>query len=143
MLSDAAESFSDIFSTLIVIIGVKLANKEADKEHPYGHERLETVAAIILSGIIFAVGIGIGWSGILKILAAKDGELAAPGALALVAAAVTIIVKEGMHWYMRTVAKKNRFECASGRSMASAFRCAILDWNFCGYPRRTPWLSCS
>lgn len=106
MLSDAAESISDIFSTLIVIVGVKLAGKEADKEHPYGHERFETVAALVLSGVIFAVGIGIGWSGVQKIFAATDGALSAPGVLALVAAAVTIAVKEGMYWYVRAAAKK-------------------------------------
>ena len=43
MISDAVHSASDVFSTIIVIIGVKLASKESDKEHPYGHERLECV----------------------------------------------------------------------------------------------------
>ena len=47
MISDAVHSASDVFSTIIVIIGVKLASKESDKEHPYGHERLECVAAIV------------------------------------------------------------------------------------------------
>ena len=45
MISDAIHSASDVFSTIIVIIGVKLASKKSDKEHPYGHERLECVAA--------------------------------------------------------------------------------------------------
>jgi divalent metal cation (Fe/Co/Zn/Cd) transporter len=49
MISDAVHSASDVFSTIIVIIGVKLASKKSDKEHPYGHERLECVAAIVLS----------------------------------------------------------------------------------------------
>lgn len=106
MISDAAESLSDVFSTLIVIIGVKMANKEADKEHPYGHDRFESVAAIILSVIVFATGIGIGWAGITKIMSATSGTLYAPGALALVAAVVTIAVKEGMYWYTRAAAKK-------------------------------------
>ena len=52
MISDAVHSASDVFSTFVVIIGVKLSGKESDKEHPYGHERLECVAAIILSGIL-------------------------------------------------------------------------------------------
>lgn len=106
MLSDAAESFSDIFSTLIVIVGVRMANKEADKEHPYGHDRFESVAAILLSVIVFATGIGIGWAGFLKILSASSETLSAPGILALVAAALTIAVKEGMYWYTRAAAKK-------------------------------------
>ena len=49
MISDAIHSASDVFSTIVVIIGVKLASKESDKEHPYGHERLECVAAIVLA----------------------------------------------------------------------------------------------
>ena len=56
MISDAIHSASDVFSTIIVIIGIKLASKEADKEHPYGHERMECVAAIILSMILFITG---------------------------------------------------------------------------------------
>ena len=53
MISDAIHSASDVFSTFVVIIGIKLASKKADKEHPYGHERLECVAAIVLSMVLF------------------------------------------------------------------------------------------
>ena len=60
MISDAVHSASDVFSTIIVIIGVKLASKESDKEHPYGHERLECVAAIVLSIVLLYTGIKIG-----------------------------------------------------------------------------------
>ena len=49
MISDAIHSASDVFSTFVVIIGIKLSSKKADREHPYGHERLECVAAIILA----------------------------------------------------------------------------------------------
>ena len=47
MISDAVHSASDVFSTFIVIVGVKLSRKEADKEHPYGHERMECVAITV------------------------------------------------------------------------------------------------
>lgn len=53
MLSDAIHSLSDVFSTLIVIVGVRIANKQADKEHPYGHERLESVAALLLAVLLW------------------------------------------------------------------------------------------
>ena len=66
MLSDAVHSLSDVFSTVIVMVGIKLANKESDKEHPYGHERFECVAAIVLAAILFATGAGIGWAGVKK-----------------------------------------------------------------------------
>lgn len=106
MLSDSVHSLSDVLSTFIVIIGVKLANKKSDKEHPYGHERMECVAAIVLSAILCATGLPIGWDGIQKVIAGNYGELSIPGALALVAAVVSIVVKEGMYWYTRAAAKK-------------------------------------
>lgn len=56
MISDAVHSASDVLSTFIVIIGVKIANKESDKTHPYGHERMECVAAILLSAILLLLG---------------------------------------------------------------------------------------
>lgn len=60
MISDAIHSASDVFSTIVVIIGIKLASKESDREHPYGHERMECVAAIVLSMVLFITGLAIG-----------------------------------------------------------------------------------
>ena len=62
MVSDAIHSASDVGSTLIVIVGVRLSGKQSDQEHPYGHERMECVSSIILSGLLLATGIGIGIS---------------------------------------------------------------------------------
>ena len=106
MISDSVHSLSDVLSTIIVMIGVKLANQKPDKEHPYGHERFECVAAIILAVILFVTGAGIGWVGMEKVLAGNYGELAIPGMLALAAAIISIVVKEGMYWYTRNAAKK-------------------------------------
>ena len=104
MASDAVHSASDVLATFIVILGVKLAGRDADRDHPYGHERLECVAALILAVILGATGLGIGWSGIRKI---TGGEaLVVPGALALIAAVVSIVVKEAMFWYTWLAAKK-------------------------------------
>ena len=104
MVSDAVHSASDVLATLIVILGVKLAGRAADADHPYGHERLECVAALVLGIILGATGLGIGWSGVQKILGGED--LASPGALALAAAAVSIVVKEAMFWYTRAAARR-------------------------------------
>lgn len=106
MISDAIHSLSDVFSTIIVMAGVKMANKKPDKEHPYGHERFECVAAIILSVILFATGTGIGWAGLQKVIAGNYGGLATPGILALVAAIISIVIKEAMYWYTRNAAKR-------------------------------------
>ena len=106
MVSDAVHSITDLFSTIIAIIGIKAASKKPDKEHPYGHERFECVATLILAALILTVGIGIGWAGVQTILSGEYRELSVPGLLALVAAAVSIGVKEAVYWYMRAVAKK-------------------------------------
>ena len=117
MLSDAIHSASDIFSTIVVIIGIKMASKKADKEHPYGHERLECVAAILLSVVLFVTGLGIGTEALKTILSKNDTEIAVPGILALIAAIVSIVMKEGMYWYTRYYEKK----IDSGALMADAW----------------------
>ena len=105
MVSDAIHSASDVLSTFVVIAGVKLAGKESDQEHPFGHERFECVAAIILSVMLAVTGAGIGWAGIQNILGGS-GQLLIPGRLALVAAVISIVSKEAMYWYTRAAAKK-------------------------------------
>ena len=117
MVSDAVHSASDVFSTFVVIIGVKMAGKKADSEHPYGHERMECVAAIILAMLLAIVGAGIGMTGIKKIAAGNYSELAVPGLLPLAAAVISIVVKEWMFWYTRATAKKIN----SGALMADAW----------------------
>ena len=116
MISDAVHSASDVFSTIIVMIGVKISGKDSDNDHPYGHERLECVAAIILATVLAATGIGIGYGAVVKIMAG-DYNVEMPGILALVAAVVSILVKELMFWYTRYYAK----QIASSALMADAW----------------------
>ena len=106
MISDAVHSASDVFSTFVVIIGIKLASKKPDKEHPYGHERMECVAAIVLAMVLFITGLGIGLEAVKNIIHGNYGDLQVPGILALIAAIVSIISKEAMYWYTRHYAKK-------------------------------------
>lgn len=106
MISDAIHSVSDVFSTIIVMIGANAAAKDPDQEHPYGHDRMECIAAIVLAIVLFITGIGVGITGIKKIFGGNYGDLAVPGALALVAAVISIVVKEGMFWYTRFYGKK-------------------------------------
>ncbi|MCL2377910.1 MAG: cation diffusion facilitator family transporter [Defluviitaleaceae bacterium] len=106
MVADAMHSITDLVSTLVVIIGIKMAGKQPDKEHPYGHERFECVATLILAALISVVGIGIGWAGVTAIISGDFNEISVPGVLALIAAVVSICVKEGLFWYVRAAAKK-------------------------------------
>ncbi|WP_312353896.1 cation diffusion facilitator family transporter [Aminipila sp.] len=117
MISDAIHSASDVFSTFVVIAGVKMSNKLSDDEHQYGHERMECVASILLAAVLFIVGAKIGFSGIEKIMTANYGELQIPSVLPLIAAVVSIGVKEWMYWYTRHAAKKIN----SGALMADAW----------------------
>ena len=117
MVSDAVHSMSDVLSTVIVMFGVRLANKQPDKDHPYGHERFECVAAIILAVILFVTGVGIGLSGLRTVIAGSQSQIAVPEQLALIAAVLSIVVKEAMYQYVRAAAKKIN----SGALMASAW----------------------
>ena len=106
MISDAIHSASDVFSTIVVIIGIRLASKASDREHPYGHERMECVAAIVLAMVLFVTGLGIGADALRDILRGNSSTLQVPGILALAAAVISIAVKEMMFWYTRFYAKK-------------------------------------
>ena len=106
MISDAVHSASDVFSTFVVIVGIRISSKQSDKEHPYGHERMECVAAIVLATILAVTGLGIGYSAVGKILSGDYANLEVPGAMALIAALISIAVKEAMYWYTRYNAKK-------------------------------------
>lgn len=106
MISDAVHSASDIFSTLIVMVGLRLAGKEPDREHPYGHERMECVAAIVLAGVLLVTGLLIGYAGGRAVLTGAAGDRPVPGLGALAAAIVSIAVKEGMFWYTRAYARR-------------------------------------
>ena len=100
MVSDAIHSASDVLSTIVVMVGVKVSSRESDKNHQYGHERLESVAALILAVVLAATGFGIGYNGLRTIIAGTEGgRFTVPTLLPLAAAVVSILVKEGMYWY--------------------------------------------
>lgn len=105
MVSDAVHSLSDVFATLIAWLGVRMSKKAADPRHPYGHERFECVASLLLGAILLVTGLGIGRSGLEKILAGSYETLAVPGMIALAAAVISIVSKEAMYWYTRHYAK--------------------------------------
>ena len=104
MVSDAVHSLSDVFATLIAWIGVRLSKRKEDTEHPYGHERLECVASLALGLILAGTGIGIGWSGVQKLFG-EGGSIEIPTMLPLIAAVVSIVVKEAMYQYTMHYAK--------------------------------------
>ena len=117
MVSDGVHSASDVFSSFIVIIGVRLSAKKSDRQHPYGHERFECVAAIVLAVVLIVTGCFIGANAITALNSGDFDTMTEPGILAVIAALVSIAVKEGMFWYTRHYAKK----IDSGAVMADAW----------------------
>lgn len=103
MVADGIHTVSDVITTVIVIIGLSIAGKEADQEHPYGHEKFESAMGKIISMFIIGTGLFLGYQGIGILLA---GEFSRPGSIALVAAALSILVKEGMYRYTIITARK-------------------------------------
>ncbi|MFA5575727.1 MAG: cation diffusion facilitator family transporter [Tissierellaceae bacterium] len=103
MIADGIHTMSDVLTSFVVMLGLKISSKEADEEHPYGHEKYESVFAKILSILLLLTGIYIGYESI-KIL--SSGQIRTPKLLALMAALLSIISKEAMYWYTIRVAKK-------------------------------------
>lgn len=104
MISDAIHSLSDVFGSIIVIIGIRISKKEEDYEHPYGHDRMECIASLALAVILFITGGILIYEGIGKI--ANSEKIDMPGAIALIAAAISIVAKEAMYWYTKISANR-------------------------------------
>lgn len=103
MIADAVHSASDVLSTLIVLAAVKIAGKPADSSHEYGHERFESIGALLLAVMLAVIGVGIGLSGFEALISGNFSENPTPTLLALSAAVVSIAVKEVMYQYTRRV----------------------------------------
>lgn len=105
MIADGTHTLSDVLTTFVVLLGLKISSKEADEGHPYGHEKYESVFAKVLSILLMITGIFIGYEAI-KIL--TSGMVKTPKLIALIAAFLSIVVKEGMYWYTIKIARKIR-----------------------------------
>jgi cation diffusion facilitator family transporter len=107
MIADAAHSLSDFATDVVVLASFRLVGKPVDKEHDYGHGKYETVATAIIGGALLLVGAGIFWGGAVKVWHSIQGEhLEAPGGIALVAAILSIVVKEWLYRYTVNVGKR-------------------------------------
>lgn len=103
VIADGMHSMSDVFTTIGVIVGLKLSSKEADAGHPYGHEKIENISSLFLSIMLFLVAVGIGYSGVKNIII---NNYTIPGVLAIFASVVSILAKEWMYFYTIKYAKK-------------------------------------
>lgn len=108
LISDAVHSLTDIFSTLFVLIGLKIANRPADKGHPYGHEKIECIVAFLLGLMLVGIGGAIGWGGIEKLKNMENGTdmISALNVFALMVSFVSIMAKEWMFRFTMNCAKQ-------------------------------------
>lgn len=103
LIADAAHSASDIGGSLIVLVGLRAAHKPPDKDHPYGHGKAESIAAIIVSLLLVYVGVEIAIHSIKTI---AGGVSEAPKGIALIAIVISIVVKEAMFQYKYRLGKR-------------------------------------
>lgn len=109
LISDGVHSGSDVLSTIIVMIGAKLSSKKADKDHPFGHERIESIASIILGMLLIGTAILLGYTGITSIIEFSKGNIPTRSEFIYVAlgfAIASIVVKFLMYLYTIVNAKK-------------------------------------
>lgn len=100
MVADAVHSLSDLLTDLIVVLFVRTASKPVDRSHRYGHGKFETLATLIVGSILIAAGIGIMVNGIMDCIAFFNGKIGErPGVIALIAAVLCIVLKEGVYRY--------------------------------------------
>ncbi|MBR0483337.1 MAG: cation transporter [Oscillospiraceae bacterium] len=117
LVSDGIHSASDLVSSVVVIIGVRLSAREEDADHPYGHERLECVASIVLSVLLLLTGCMIGYQAFENIISGETENFIQPGIFSVIAVILSILVKEAMYWYTRYYAVRIH----SGALMADAW----------------------
>lgn len=100
MVADAVHSFSDLATDVVVLLFAKISARPEDADHDYGHGKYETLATVVISLALAAVGAGILVGSVRSVLTvAEGGLLPRPGAVALAAAAVSILVKELLYRY--------------------------------------------
>ncbi len=104
LISDAIHTVSDVLSSVFVLFGLRISYKAEDKNHPYGHERIESIFTIGVALLLAAVAVGLGLDTFSKLQ--NPGQIAVPGGLALVGAIVSLIVKELMYHYTMAAARK-------------------------------------
>jgi len=108
LLADGVMSTSDVAYNLVVAIFVRLSNKPADREHPFGHNQLESIAALTIGAFILTTGIGIFWDAVNAVYDQLSGQLILQPAtlLAFWAAVLSIGMKVGLFWYTNRIGKR-------------------------------------
>lgn len=143
LIADGIHSLSDLVADFVVLFANQQSKKDADDKHPYGHQRFETAASLVLGGLLLAVGLGMLWSAVRK-LEAPD-TIQQVNVIALYVAGGALLVKESLFRYMLSVAKRvkssmliaNAWHARSDAASSLVVGLGILG-NLAGYPILDP-----
>jgi cation diffusion facilitator family transporter len=143
LVADGIHSLSDLVADFVVLFAGHHARKDADEEHPYGHQRFETAASLVLGALLLAVGVGMLWSAARKLEAPETVQ--AVQVTALYVALVALVAKEALFRYMLSVAKRvkssllvaNAWHARSDAASSLVVGVGIVG-NLAGYPILDP-----
>ena len=143
LVADGLHSLSDLVADFIVLLASRQSRKDADEDHPYGHQRFETAASLALGGLLLAVGMGMLWSAVRKLEAPETVQ--AVHIVALYVALAALLAKELLFRYMLSVAKRvkssmlvaNAWHARSDAASSLVVSVGIVG-NLAGYPILDP-----
>ena len=143
LVADGIHSLSDLVADIVVLLASHQSRKDADEDHPYGHQRFETAASLMLGLLLLGVGVGMLWSAVVKLQAPES--IPQVHAVALGVAAAALIAKESLFRYMLAVAKNvksgmlvaNAWHARSDAASSLVVGLGIIG-NLVGYPILDP-----
>jgi cation diffusion facilitator family transporter len=143
LIADGLHSLSDLVSDFVVLFASHHGRKQADLDHPYGHQRYETAASLVLGAILLVVGAGMLWSAVLKL--EHPGSVRPVHITALWVAIIALLAKEGLFRYMLAVALRvrstlltaNAWHARSDAASSLVVGLGIIG-NLAGYPILDP-----
>ena len=143
LVADGIHSLSDLVADFVVLFAGHHAKKDADEDHPYGHQRFETAASLVLGGLLLAVGIGMLWSAFRKLESPE--AVAQVHVVALWVACGALLAKELLFRYMLSIAKRvkssmlvaNAWHARSDAASSFVVSLGIIG-NLAGYPILDP-----
>ena len=138
LIADAAHSASDIFSSMVVLIGFSLARRKPDQEHPYGHGRIEYLSGLVIAIMLIGAGIAFFYSSYLRLIA---GVFATPSIAAIIAVIAAILTKEFLYHFSAKLGTLINSEALTGDawhhrsdSLSSAMVLVALTGGYFGLP---------
>jgi len=143
LVADGIHSLSDLVADFVVLVAAHQSRKDADEDHPYGHQRFETAASLALGALLLAVGVGMLWSAFTKLQ--HPASIPEVHSMALWVAGLALAAKEGLFRYMLAVAKRvkssmlvaNAWHARSDAASSLVVGVGIIG-NLAGYPILDP-----